>query len=160
MKMFLTAMTLATLAFAGAAAAKGKACVEKPLHLERDGRILEIIRITTGADGLSHGKREKIDGSVTTYLGLELTQFGLGDPSNVVIVSAPPGLDIAVHRAPYREIFMILSGESTLKLSDGTSFVLKPGTLNLMEDTTGAGHGGNSGPCGYVALDLQFKDQH
>ena len=93
----------------------------------------------------------------TNYLGIDLTQFGLGNPSNVVIVSAPPGLDIAVHQAPYREMFILISGESTLMLSDGSSFVSKPGTIILMEDTTGVGHGGKSGPCGYVALDLQFK---
>jgi hypothetical protein len=81
----------------------------------------------------------------------------LGNPSNVVIVSAPPSLDIAVHQALYREMFILISGESTLMLSDGSSFVSKPGTITLMEDTTGVGHGGKSGPCGYVALDLQFK---
>jgi quercetin dioxygenase-like cupin family protein len=86
-----------------------------------------------------------------------LRQFELGNPAKVVIVSGPPDFDLPQHAAPYREIFMVLSGSVTATLSGGQSFAMKPGALILFEDTTGQGHGGKVGPCGYVSLDLQFK---
>jgi uncharacterized cupin superfamily protein len=125
--------------------------------LSRDTEILEVFRVTSGADGLSYGVTEKLTGSTTIYLGALLRQFGFGDPSNVVIVSGPPNFDLPYHAAPYREIFMTLSGSVTASLSGGQNYELKPGSIILFEDTTGKGHGGKVGPCGYVSLDLQFK---
>jgi quercetin dioxygenase-like cupin family protein len=86
-----------------------------------------------------------------------LRQFQFGDPSNVVIVGGPPDFRIPSHASPYREIFLILAGSSVIELSDGSEQPLKAGSLVLMEDTSGAGHGGRFGPCGYVAVDLQYK---
>ncbi len=150
-------LRLLLLAAALPAAAVEPVCAPQGLPLTRDTTVIEVFHVVTRADGKSYGEMVPLKGSTTLYLGLALTQFGLGDPSNVVIVTGPPGFDIPLHPAPYREIFMVLSGSSTIRLSGGQSHILTPGSVVLFEDTTGAGHGGKVGPCGYVSLDLQFK---
>lgn len=132
-------------------------CAAEPVELAREGAQLEVFRVRTGLDGKSYGELVEIEGSGTTYLGALLMQFDLGDPSKVVVVRGPAGFRIPMHPAPYRELFLVLSGSSTAVLSGGQRHVLRPGSLILFEDTTGEGHGGFVGPCGYVALDLQFK---
>jgi len=132
-------------------------CRPVDLALNPDPAVLEMLRVYTGADGVSHGEMVPLAGTSTKYLGMLLTQYSLGDPSNVVIVNGPPDFHIPRHAAPYREIFLTLRGSVTVELSDGTTRDLHPGALLLYEDVTGPGHGGHVGPCGYTSLDLQFK---
>jgi quercetin dioxygenase-like cupin family protein len=139
------------------ALAKAPRCRAAVVDLARLGDDIVVNRVYTGADGKSHLDKTTWAAVKTTYLGLQLAHFELGDPSNVVIVRGPPNFDIPFHAAPYREIFIVLSGSSTSILSDGTRIELTPGSILLFEDVTGPGHGGKIGPCGYVALDLQFK---
>lgn len=129
----------------------------RPIPLSYETPVLDMLRVSTGADGLSHGEVIHQTGDVSTYLGAVLRQFRLGDPSNVVVVSGPPDFHIPKHPSPYREIFIILAGSSSIELSDGSERALTPGSLVLFEDVTGPGHGGHFGPCGYVAVDLQFN---
>jgi mannose-6-phosphate isomerase-like protein (cupin superfamily) len=132
-------------------------CPKGDITLARDTEVIELLRVRTGPDGKSYGEMVPLAGTSTRYLGMVLWQFGLGDPSNVVIVNGPPLFQIPMHAAPYREIFLVLSGSSTVQLSGGSRFELLPGSMVLFEDVTGAGHGGKVGPCGYVSVDLQFK---
>ncbi len=128
-----------------------------PLPISRDTAVLDVLHVYTGADGLSHADMQQQPGRTSTYLGALLRQFPFGDPSNVVIVSGPPDFHIPMHPSPYREIFLLLSGSSVIELSDGTRRPLQAGSLVLFEDVTGPGHAGAFGPCGYVAVDLQYK---
>lgn len=153
-----TAVAALLTAALTACTSAGETRCSAPLPFSYETPVLEMVRVYTGADGLSHAEVQKITGETTTYLGALLRQFQLGDPSNVVIVSGPPDFRIAVHPAPYREMFLILAGSSIIELSDGTEQPLNPGSWVLFEDTTGPGHGGRFGPCGYVAVDLQFKN--
>jgi hypothetical protein len=125
----------------------------------RDGTTLRMVRAGIGPDGKTVVEDRTIEGQVGAFYGgkVRLTQFGLGDPSNVVIVYGHPGIEIPPHPSPYREIFLILSGMAEMLLADGTRLVLTPGTLFLSDDQGGPPRGGRAGPCGYVALDLQFK---
>jgi hypothetical protein len=132
-------------------------CAPVDLALNPDPPVLQMFRVRTGADGVSHGEMVPLEGSATRYLGMVLTQYALGAPTQVVIVNGPPNFHIPSHPAPYREIFLTLRGEVTVELSDGTTHRLTPGALMLYEDLTGPGHGGLVGPCGYTSLDLQFN---
>lgn len=125
----------------------------------RSGEILKMLRAYKGPDGNSKIEEIHVDGKIGSYYGgkVTLTQFGLGDPSFVSITYGHPNIDIPVHPSPYREIFLILSGSSTVRLADGTTYHLTPGTMLLSEDQDTPGRGGTAGPCGYVAVDLQFK---
>lgn len=44
------------------------------------------------------------------------------------------------HKAPRRQYVITLKGRIKFKVSDGSTFILKPGTVLLAEDTTGKGH--------------------
>jgi len=44
------------------------------------------------------------------------------------------------HPTPRRQIFFILSGEGELQVSDGEVRRISPGSIVLVEDTTGKGH--------------------
>ena len=128
-----------------------------PMPITRETTVLDVLHVYTGGDGVSHAEVQHKTALSSTYLGAVLHQFPFGDPSNVVIVSGPPGFHIPMHPSPYREIFLLLSGSSVIELSDGTQHPLQTGSLVLFEDMTGPGHGGVFGPCGYVGVDLQFK---
>jgi quercetin dioxygenase-like cupin family protein len=136
---------------------KDASCRKVALEVGRVSDTVPVLRVFTGTDGKSHAEKVSFAAVKTTYLGLQLAHFDFGDPSNVVIVRGPPNFVIPFHAAPYREIFMVLSGGSTIELSDGTQHQLNTGDVVLFEDVTGPGHGGKVGSCGYVSLDLQFK---
>lgn len=133
------------------------ACKPEPLDFSYENPVIEVVHVYTGEDGVSHARVIEQTGETSTYLGAVLRQFKFGDPSNVVIVGGPPNFRIPLHPAPYKEIFLLLAGSSVIELSDGTEQELRAGSLVLFEDVTGPGHGGRFGPCGYVAVDLQYK---
>lgn len=56
------------------------------------------------------------------------------------VARVPPGWDADWHPAPVRELAVYLSGEGEIEASDGTVRRLEPGTILLVEDTTGKGH--------------------
>jgi hypothetical protein len=159
----LTLLAAAALAAAPTPGVLSKAqrakCERLDVDFARSG-IIKVHRAYTGADGRSKIEVTDMKGDIASFYGgsITLTQYGLGDPTKVVVVYGHPNLKIAPHPSPYREIFLIVSGSSVVELPDGTEHELKPGALFLSEDQKSTGRGGRSGPCGYVAIDLQFKD--
>lgn len=136
-------------------------CQRLNADFARTGKIIRLYRAYTAADGESRIETIDLKGEGGVYYGgkVSLTQFPLGDPANVTIVYGHPHMDIPPHPSPYREIFLIVSGSSTVVLKDGTEFQLTPGSMLLSEDQTSkTGRGGKSGPCGYVAIDFQYKN--
>lgn len=108
-------------------------CERLGIDFARTGKILKLYRAFKGPDGNSKIETIDIEGKIGSYYNgsVTLTQFGLADPSNVVIVYGHPNLKIAPHPSPYREIFLIVSGSSTIDLPDGTHYDLKPGQMLL-----------------------------
>ncbi len=151
-------VAVAALALPGVAAAKN--CASAKLDLARGVTVVKALRAFKGADGASHIEPAEIPGTEGAYYGgsVKLTQFPLGDPSQVTLVYGHPNIDIPVHPAPYREIFILLSGSSEIRLADGKIYPLGPGSMLIAEDMGSTGRGGKAGPCGYVAIDLQFKE--
>lgn len=145
----------------GALSAKQmRQCERLGADFARTGKIVKLYRAYTGDDGESKIETIDIKGEGGVYYGgkVSLTQFPLGDPTNVVIVYGHPNMEIPAHPPPYREIFLIVSGSSTAILKDGTRLHLTPGSMLLSEDMTSkSGRSGTSGPCGYVAIDFQYK---
>lgn len=158
MRMPSILVAIAVLAAGAPVAAKG--CDSVKLALGRDMTVVKALRAFKGPDGASHIEPAEIPGVEGAYYGgsVKLTQFALGDPSNVSLVYGHPNIDIPVHPAPYREIFILLSGSSEIRLADGKTYPLGPGSMLIAEDMGSTGRGGKAGPCGYVAIDLQFKE--
>lgn len=122
--------------------------------------MVEAYRAYKGADGLSHIERIKIPGKKGVFYGgkVRVTIFDLGDPTGASFVYGEPNMTIPVHPVPYRETFIILSGSSVAKDGLGNSYPLKPGSMLIADDPGTPGRSGTSGPCGYVALSLAFKE--
>ena len=135
------------------------ACKTLDAKFARTGKVLKIYRAFKGADGQSKIEIIDVKGQDGAYYGgkVTLTQYGFGDPTNVVIVYGHANMEIPVHPSPYREIFLIVSGSSTVMMPDGKKYELTPGSMFLSEDQDTPGRGGKSGPCGYVAIDFQYK---
>ena len=127
-----------------------------------DPDIVEAWHALRGPDGVSRVERVALPGKRGSYFGgsVKLTQFALGQPDRVVLVNGSPNMTIPPHAAPYREIFIILAGSSQMIMPDGGTIELKPGSLFIADDVgVTKARGGRSGPCGYIALDLQFNVQ-
>jgi hypothetical protein len=156
----LLPLMLATALPCGSAIAEvAPKCPKSDISLATTGEIVEAIRAYKGPDGTSKIETIQLDGKTHAYYGGKaiLTQFDLGDPSKVMLVYGHPGIEIPPHASPYREIFIILAGSSVMELADGTRRDLKPGTMFFSDDAGSTSvRGGSAGPCGYVALDLQF----
>lgn len=60
--------------------------------------------------------------------------------SGYFIACAPAGLELDWHTTPVRELAVYLTGQGEIEASDGTIRSLEPGTIMLVEDTTGQGH--------------------
>ena len=154
------ALVFALVTAAAPVAASATAhCGGGTIDLARNVDVIEAWRGFKGADGQSHIERITLPGTKGVFYGgkVRLTLFDLGDPTRASLVYGEPGMTIPVHPVPYREIFIILSGSSELKLASGNTYSLKPGSMFIAEDLDTPGRGGSASPCGYVALALQFK---
>lgn len=155
------ASTMAMAAEPGVLSAKQKAkCARIDADFARTGKLLKLYRAYTGSDGQSKIETIDLEGKGGVYYDgkVTLTQWDFGDPTKAVIVYGHPNMEIPPHPSPYREIFLIVSGSSVVTLADGREFALEPGSMLLSEDQKATGRGGRSGPCGYVAIDFQYKD--
>ena len=70
------------------------------------------------------------------------------------IVVGPADVELPMHPAPYKEVFVLLGGSFTFKTAKETH-AMAPGSV-LFFDDVGAkvGHGGHIGPCGYISLSV------
>ena len=62
------------------------------------------------------------------------------DVTKHVMMRVPIGWKGDLHRAPRRQLLVMLSGEISVEASSGPSLDLEPGDLLLLEDTVGEGH--------------------
>ncbi len=100
-------------------------------------------RIWTDAKGESHVEWVDIDlQPVAGYAaGVPVIGVSPGRPaSSVHFLQLEPGFSADWHPAPRRQLLIQLSGTVESELSDGTVEESGPGTMSLVEDTTGRGH--------------------
>jgi len=93
---------------------------------------MKFIRLYTGDDGETHCEERDVS---------EMPE--LPSPRNATSISFhtyEPGRFSDWHPAPRRQYVITLAGEGEIGLKDGSTYRLKPGDVNLAEDTTGGGH--------------------
>ena len=153
-------MALIAANTASPALATAARCQANGIDVARGVDVVEAYRAYKGDDGLSHIERIKIPGKKGVYYGgkVRVTIFDMGDPTGASFVYGEPNMTIPVHPVPYRETFIILSGSSVVKDGVGKPYPLSPGSMLIADDLGTPGRSGTSGPCGYVALSLAFKD--
>jgi hypothetical protein len=104
--------------------------------------MVSALRIWASEDGESH--LEDVE------LAFEESDFLPSAPSMLLtpqekasgyfIARASAGLELDWHAAPVRELAVYLTGQGEIEASDATIRPLEPGTILLVEDTTGKGH--------------------
>ena len=103
---------------------------------------MKIQRLYSDLDGESH--IEDIDIQMTPVEfappapPIDLSAFW--DATRVAIMRAPPGWKGEWHPAPRRQLMFYLAGHVEGETSDGARRTMRPGTVVLLEDTTGKGH--------------------
>ena len=104
----------------------------------------DVWRLYARADGVS---------------SLELLKVDLGDgrsnpfaSNRVQFAALAPQYETGWHNVAERTLVLTVGGSGEMETGDGQKIELKPGTVVLIEDTTGAGHRSSNGPEGRVAL--------
>jgi len=104
---------------------------------------MKCFRLYADEDGESHFEKTETELTPSQYAP-PAPSFDVSEPvdtTRYVMVRFPAGWDSTHHRAPRRQLFIVLSGEFEGAASDGSKITLKAGDVLLMEDTTGKGHG-------------------
>ncbi len=153
-----TLIALSGLVFVAGAGAATAATTCAPALLFNDGiEVTKAVRVYTASDGQSAFEDVTYKGGSKAYFkpGELFAHVNFGAATKVQLVQGPPNVVLAAHPSPYKEMFMTLQGSSTVVLPSGARFEMRPGVLMIFDDMTSkTGHGGLTGPCGYVALNI------
>jgi hypothetical protein len=142
-----------------AAASAHEAAAANPYAtlLAPDRKTLKIVRVAAGRDG--HATIE--DSTVTgePLAKTVLVQFLTSKADRVAVYSAPPHHTIArsTVAAGTKELIYVIRGATTLSTKVGKR-LCGTGTLILLEDSNGAGHGEKAGPQGYTAIKVRVTE--
>lgn len=154
---YLAMACVGALATAAQAAPSPRCSVStNPFAGRRDS--IEGYRVVTGPDGDSQVEPLRIATRDIPLLKtgklLGMLELPTSPKRGVEIVMGPPNVDLPMHPAPGKEMFVLLGGSITFKTAK-FSTKMGPGTVLLFEDTDAKiGHGGRTGPCGYVSLSI------
>ena len=104
--------------------------------------MFTFTRLYSDANGESHFDDVEVDFAATDYT-LAAPPLNLSDITNATSVrfmEAPAGWVSDWHTSPNRVLFIVLSGEWEVVVSDGESRRLAIGSAILVENTRGIGH--------------------
>jgi hypothetical protein len=106
------------------------------------------VHVYTGSDGESHIDRLDIAMSTVNFAPpappLDLSEPINASQVNILRLSpewqGEPGDQGEWHNSPVRQWLFYLAGTMILEVSDGSSVSLSPGSVVLIDDSTGKGH--------------------
>jgi mannose-6-phosphate isomerase-like protein (cupin superfamily) len=115
-------------------------------------------RFYNGPDGRTEVAPFQIDARVVPMLktgkSLSIIDLPLSHTRNDQIVVGAPDTKIGMHPAPYKEMFIMLSGSVTVTTPKFKAEMF-PGSVIYFDDVgSKTGHGGLTGPCGYISLSI------
>jgi quercetin dioxygenase-like cupin family protein len=115
-----------------------------------------MTRLFTGPDNQTHAEEVEL-------------KFNPGSPAEISRMMQVTGAELHRtaggsvddwHRAPRRQYVITLSGRGEIEVAGGKKISVGPGTINLVEDTTGKGHVTKAmGTEDRVTLQLPLADQ-
>jgi hypothetical protein len=119
---------------------------------------LDGYRLYTGPSGDTEVAPLRIDARrvpmLKTGKSLSILDLPAAHKRGDEIVIGAPDVDIGMHPAPYKEMFIMLSG-SVAVATHNFHADMHPGSVLLFEDVGAkTGHGGHTGPCGYISLSI------
>jgi len=91
-----------------------------------------ILHLFTGPDKQTHAEEIPVNfaNGVFNMLPVKGAELHFTAPGNV----------ITWHPAPRRQYVITLAGHSEIEVADGKKFIVGPGSIDWVEDTTGKGH--------------------
>jgi hypothetical protein len=105
---------------------------------------MKYVRIYTDPSGESHFEDVEVAlspvPSAPSAPPILVSSFVAAD--QLAFVRCPPGGDGDWQTAPRRQFLFLLAGENETEVSDGEARHFGPGSIILLEDTTGKGHNG------------------
>jgi quercetin dioxygenase-like cupin family protein len=101
---------------------------------------LTIIRLYTGADGMSHFERIAVKFPPAKGASKNVEESEPSITSKSYIVRCAPGYFSDWHNADVRRYVITISGRAEVEVAGGQKFVGQPGEVILAEDLTGKGH--------------------
>ena len=104
--------------------------------------MMEFTRVFTDEYGETHFEDIKIELLPVDFAppAPPLNLSELKEAKKFGFVNAPIGWYGDWHPTPKRQVFIYISGQIEAKVSDGEVRVFGPGSITLLEDTTGKGH--------------------
>ncbi|MCP4601247.1 MAG: hypothetical protein GY847_12105 [Proteobacteria bacterium] len=99
---------------------------------------IDITRLYTGEDGLSHFRNEVLDNSIKVSSS-EFVTF-VSNHDSVFFYTFTPDHGTDWHNASIPCYFVYLSGEQEITTADNITRRFGPGDILLVEDMTGKGH--------------------
>jgi hypothetical protein len=103
---------------------------------------MKYIRIYADQNGDSHFEDVEVAMSLTNFAppAPPVDVSPLMSSTNVGFLGFPAGWYGPPHPAPRRQFLFVLSGEAEVTVSDGEVRHVAPGSIALLEDTSGKGH--------------------
>jgi hypothetical protein len=103
---------------------------------------VKIHRVYSDSRGESHFEEINVEMTPVEFAPpappIDLSEFR--DATRVAIMRASPGWRGEWHPAPCRQLMFYLAGRVEAETSDAARRMMGPGTVVLLEDTTGKGH--------------------
>jgi len=105
-------------------------------------RSLPFVHLYTDAQGVTHFRDEQLTFKATMSGGVEqaLASYELAHAQGATFLSLKRGATEDWHRAPRRMYLIPVQGTAEVTVGDGEVRRFGPGTILLMDDTTGKGH--------------------
>ena len=120
---------------------------------------LDGYRFFLGPDGDTAVAPLRIDADrvpmLKTGKQLNILHLPTSPKRGVEIVVGPPDVTIGMHPAPYKEMFIMLGGSTDVSTRNFHA-TMHPGSVLLFDDVGAkTGHGGHTGPCGYISVSIE-----
>jgi hypothetical protein len=103
---------------------------------------MELLRIFADAQGESHFEAVEVDFSATEFVpGKPVVGLSTAyQVTGVAFARVPADWEGGWHPTPRRQIGVIISGSLDIRTGNGEVHRFTPGSVFLLEDTTGNGH--------------------
>ena len=115
---------------------------------------MRYVRLYADEAGESHFEDVEVELAAMDFAPpappLHLSPFSAAERYGFLVI--PPGWDGDWHPTPRRQVFFYLAGEVEGEASDGERRRFGPGSVTLVEDTTGKGHRSRNAGSGDVVL--------